>query len=207
MITNKKKSRGQAKKFTKTFYLKHELSPEVLDCPKNIIKHIDSQAQYQLDLYTIRMVQDFVVTTDSSGNLATVIGNLPSNSGNWANLALVFDEYRVLALKVDYKPSYFAASSSTVILAPIASVIDLDNNSALGSYLAASAYSSQKESPGMKSFSRLALMSAVENSNFISTASPSTSFWIKYWSNGNPASTNIGRFVISYYVQFRGKGV
>jgi len=160
----------------------------------------------QLDVYTLKMIFDTPATTNSSGNLNDVFGNLPSVASNWSNIAAVFDEYRVLAMKLSFKSNFFTGGT-LVSLAPIVSVVDLDTSPALTSYVFASNYSSAKEFKAMTNWSRTYLMSGTENTGFISTASPTTTAYIKVWSASNPASTLIGRYVVNYYVQFRGKGI
>lgn len=161
--------------------------------------------RFQTDLYTTTQMVDIVATTDGSGNLATVIGSTPGTTANWAAIASVFDEYRILALDVEFEP--LVVVGSAVNFASIATVIDYDTSTALSSYTIAMQYSSCQEFGGNRRFQRLAVMSGAENSTFLTTASPVSSFWIKVWSSGGTINTTIGRYKVAYLIQFRGKGI
>lgn len=183
-----------------------ELAPSVVDCPKSIFQKF-VRFRFQQDLYTIPMDQDITVTTDTSGVIQTVIGNLPSTASNWSTFAAAFDEYRVLAFQVKFSAYDFNGGPTTVIRAPIVVVTDYDSSTAFTTYTTASQYSSVKEYAGGVSWTYSAFMSGVENSGFISTSAPVANFWVKTWSAGNINSTSIGRFKTRYIVQFRGKGI
>jgi len=120
---------------------------------------------------------------------------------------LVFDEYRVLAMTVHFKPVRIAGGSTAIIFAPLTTVIDMDNSALLTGYTLAGQYSSNKEFGGGASWKRTVFMSGVENAAFVSTASPASSWWFKVYSSGNSASLNLGRFNVTYYIQFRGLGI
>lgn len=185
-----------------------ELKAKVIQCPVNLPSQIDLKTRAQLDTYTTKMVYDVAITTGAgAGEISPVFGSSPTTASNWATAASFFDEYRVLAVKLEYRPNWFATGATTVILAPISSVIDLDTSGNLTSYTAAAQYSSVKETRGMMPFTRFAYMSGPENSQFLSTAAPVNTINIKVYSSGNPASTVIGRFVQTFYIQFRGKGI
>jgi len=207
----KKSNKGfSTKKRNKTisvYIASSELRPDVLACPPSLPSSIERRMVNQQDLYTIKMVSDLTATSDGSGNLVATYGNLPSLGSNWSSAAAFFDEYRVLATTLEFRPNWFASGATTVVLAPVTTVIDYDSSAALTGYTLAAQYSSVKEFRGMVPWKRTALMSGSADSGFISTASPGSTFWIKIWSAGNPVSTALGRYVFVMYVQFRGKGI
>lgn len=153
----------------------------------------------------MRLGLDLTLTTDASGNIAINLGNNPASDSNWAAMAACFDEYRTLATVFEFKP--YAVNGSILVFAPIVGVVDYDTAANLTGYTLASQYSSVKEVPGNKPLKIIALMSGSENSGFISTGSAVANTWIKIYSAGNTASTNIGRYMVTHYVQFRGKGI
>jgi len=165
------------------------------------------ELRFQTDSYTVSSILDIPCTTDSSGVLQQVFGNSPSTSANWTNFVACFDEYRTLGMVLEFEPNKFNGGATVVNLAPIATVIDYDTVAAITGYTQAAQYSSHLEFGGGRKWRRISVMAGVENSNFISTLSPVTTFSIKIWSQGNIISTTIGRYKVSYVVQFRGKGI
>lgn len=184
-----------------------QLSADAAQVPPGYANQWFNALNYQTDCYTTLQMWDVPVASDGGGNLATVFGNSPSNTSNWSNLAAVFDEYRVLAMRIKFSPTKQVGGSSTISFAPILSVIDYDSSTAFTSYVQGLFYSSAKEVPGQTAFEKTAYMSGVENSQFLSTGAPNTTWYIKLYSSGNTASTQLGRFRVIYVIQFRGKGI
>jgi len=91
--------------------------------------------------------------------------------------------------------------------APIAVVVDMDSSTALSSYVIGTEYSSDKMIAGGTRWTKDAYMSGSENSGFQSTTAPTATFWIKSYSSQNSVSITLGRFLVYYLVQFRGKGI
>lgn len=158
-------------------------------------------------MITVKATYDAGAICDSSGNYATAIGSNPNIIANWTAMSSVWDEYRVLAMTAHFKANTLVGGSSMVTLTPMVSVIDFDNSAALTGYTLAGYYSSNKEFKGGSSWKRTAYMSGAENAVFTSTISPSSYWWVKAYSSGNSASLNLGRFNVTYYVQFRGLGI
>lgn len=188
------------------FVFKLELSPQITECPPNIWSTL-SRARKQQDLYTILMSRDDVLASSASGVLATVYANDPSVTSAWSSIAAVFDEFRVLAFRVIYRPHRYDGGTLGTVRAAVAVVTDYDTPTALTGYLLANQFSSCKEYNGGTNFEYAAFMSGSENSGFISTGSPSPSFWVKLYSAGNSTSTSLGHAMAEYVVQFRGKGI
>jgi len=204
MNKNKNKIVKRSKKPTGVFNRRLELSPQVSEAPENIFQTIDS-AGFQKDTYSCRMIQNFTATTDGAGVYVVTVADNPSGDSNWASMAAAFDEYRTVAFKVNYTPLEF--NGAAVIQAPMIGVIDLDTATNLTGYTLASQYSSVKENKGSNKWTRLVLMTGLENGDFISTGSPASRYYFKVYSSNNTVSTLIGRFDIEHLVQFRGKGI
>lgn len=209
-----KKNAGKASKPNKSKNSKsgsknarRELSPNVAVCPKSLIPSIDRFLVAELDCYTTTIVEDLVSTTSAGGVINDVYSSSPSTGSNWANAALVFDEYRVLAMRITYIPYNVTGVSFTST--PVVSVIDNDTATALTGYTLASQYSSVAEhSAGPNtSWSQTAYMSDFNSGQFRSTGSPVATYWIKLYSTGNTASVGVARVQVKRYVQFRGKGI
>lgn len=200
---NKKKEQALTKWLTR-----REVSPEVCDLNPSDIKGLVKQlmASTQRDLYTTIMVVDNMLTTDGSGVIASAAGDAPSTDANWAAIASVFDEYRTLGTIVKFHPKKYVGSS-IYTFAPIVTVIDLDTATNLTGYTLASQYSSCKEHEASQGWTRYMPMSGFENASFISTGSPASKCYVKWYSSGNTASTDLGRLQVYHVVQFRGKGI
>ncbi len=154
-------------------------------------------------LHTVRLGFDQAITTDGSGAIATVISNSPVQAQNWSNYAAVFDSYRVLAFGVEYDPFW----TVNCTFAPVASVIDRSDATALTSYGLAERYESHKKAHGKEGFKQLVNMSGSEEGLFIQTSAPVANNWIKLYSSGNTASFTMARLDCVLIVQFRGVGI
>jgi len=184
--------------------VRRELKPQIAQADSSVWGFKNS-ALNQQDTYTMEMIYDQPFIVDGSGTSALVVGNNPASTANWASAVALFDEYRVLAMKLEYKPVEF--NGSAITQAPMVTVLDYDTAAALTGYTLAAQYSSQKEFRGTNSWKRTAYMSGVENSGFSSTGSPVNTFWIKVYTTGNTATTGLGRYVVTFCIQFRGKGI
>jgi hypothetical protein len=178
-----------------------------MDCPRDVFSVINQRYKHELDTYTVRIIDDTAISTDSSGKYAVTASQISTGSPNWSSFAACFDEYRTLAMRVTVKPYRFAGGATVTTLAPIVGVVDLDTASALTAYSLAAQYSSYKEVPGGQPFSITALMSGAENSVYQSTGSVTALWFIKLYSAGNTVSLNFGNLTIERIVQFRGKGI
>jgi hypothetical protein len=203
----KKSSRKKEQKKDSLWYDSKELKPEVSDCPKNIVAIVNTRTANQQDLFTLKAGLDVEITTDASGVYSLVQSDNPSGVANWSSFSSVWDEYRVLAVRVLFKPHTMVGGASAITFAPIITVLDYDNAAVLTGYTLASQYSSQKEFPGNRSWKRTIYMSGSENADFTSTASVVSTKYIKGYSSGNSASLKLGRLHIEFFIQFRGLGI
>ncbi len=191
----------------KNWVKRYELDPECSYFPMSSTHLVMKGAREENYLFTVRLGADIVITSDGSGLLQTVITNNPSQGQNWSNYASVFDEYRVLMAKAEFDPLWATGGSTQTFWAPIASVIDRSDSTVLTSYGLAERYSSHKKTPGQKKFHQSVNMSSVDDSGFVSTASPAANAWIKFYSSGNSLSLTLGRVNLTLLVQFRGVGI
>ena len=147
---------------------------------------------------------DNPVNTDGSGNNALVISITGTNLANWANLKLVFDEFRVLAWRCEFHPTKISGGSSVSLQAPIFSVIDLDSATPLNSTALANQYASCRIHSPDKRFSRTYIMTGAENAQFITTLGTLPVFgYIKLWTTLNTAAINLGQMMSYAVIQFR----
>lgn len=181
----------------------YELDPGCTFFPPGDWGRTVKSKRYEDVLHTVRLAFDSAVTADGSGAYATVFSNSPVQAQNWANYAAVFDSYRVLCYKVTFEPFW----TVNVTFAPMASVIDRSDSTALTSYGLAERYDSHHKAPGKASWVQIANMSGTGAADFVSTASPAANLWVKTYLSGNTASLTFGRMNCEMLVQFRGVGI
>lgn len=202
------KARGKSTGRSERVHRDAELDPDAVAFPPHLWKStVDSASRSEARTCTLELGSDLSITTDGSGLLATVISATPTNASNWSNFVNVFDEYRVLAVRVEFKPLLIAGGSTSTYMAPIIHVIDRDSSVALTSYTLANRYTSARETPGGKPFSQTIYMSSVEEAGFVSVSTTKTLGWFQFYSSGNTASFTLGRCKLTYIVQFRGLGI
>jgi hypothetical protein len=161
----------------------------------------------QRDTITHRLTAVSSLTSSGSGTFNVVAAALPSNFQEFSALATIFDECRVLSLTVHYVPNYSAgqATLGTTIVQQVGCIVlDRDSNGALTSYAGAWAYPSCKMFTLDRKMSFNARMSGVEDAGWITTASPPTPWWFKYFFAALPNSTLYGQLFYELMCQFRG---
>lgn len=205
-MNNNQKIRGFATR-TQKFNMRPELKSEEQAAPGSVFKTYGRLAKYETDTYTVRMGEETTLSTDASGQINAVISSNPSSSSNWANFANCFDEYRVLGMRVELVPISYHGGNLVTIKAPVVAVVDLDTATALTSYSLAEQYASVTEADGDRRLTIDAVMSGSENSQFVSTGSPTNFYYIKLWSANNTVSLKSFQQKITRIVQFRGKGI
>ncbi len=180
-----------------------ELDPGSTDFPVSDWNKCITQAKNEDYLFTVRLGFDQAMTSDGSGAIATVISDSPVQGQNWTNYAAVFDQARVLCMKVTFEPFW----TVNCTFAPLASVVDRSDATALTGYGLAERYSSHKKTAGQKINRQIVNMSGSGESDFFSTASPVARHWVKFYGSGNTASFTFGRLNVELLVQFRGVGI
>jgi len=184
-----------------------ELSQSAALCSPSYALAMIKSVHFQTDCYTTVLNYELQTTASGTGVDSPVFGNSPSNASGFSSLAACFDEYRVLAMKLFFRPQIYVGGTTSLQFGPYATVIDYDTSTALTAYSGAALYSSFQEFKGQSNWNRLALMAGVENSVFTSSGAPVSTFNIKVYSSGNTASILLGWYTLSYVVQFRGKGI
>jgi len=142
--------------------------------------------------------------TSGAGAINKVIDDLPSNYTNWASFVAIFDQCRVLSLRVDFVPTFYNTVTSTT-LTDVATVVDRNDNTALTGYSDAMEYSSCMMFAGNVPFFRFLKMEGVEESDWKSTSSPVAEHFIKFYSSGNSFTTSLGSLQQRILIQFRSR--
>jgi len=164
------------------------------------------------------LVFETPLASNAGGVITQVFDQTMANFVGWADLAVLWDEFRVLAFQAEFFPSnrYSKVAAACV---PGYAVIDRDSNGALTSAGAALGYASVRimnlEDPWTdlveyRGSSIPALKwnmeGGVQESGWSTTAAPpaATRGAIKLWFSGLSASTSYGIALQRMLVQFKG---
>jgi len=154
--------------------------------------------------------------SSAAGIIAGAVSINPNGVPGWADLVEVFDEFRVLAVELEYFPRN-RYSKTTTVCVPGYAYVDHSDSSTPGSATllqeAESCRVMSLEDPwtdrfdfgGNKAPPLTWRMSGIEEAEFLNTSSftqvPGS---IKYYFQNLSASTTYGLFFAHYLVQFRG---
>jgi hypothetical protein len=151
------------------------------------------------------------LATSVGGVLATVFDDYSqaSTSPQWAEYLALYSEYRILSMDLEIVPWNKYNMPITTNLAPIVTVEDRQNATALASYSDACGFSETLllHEPSTR-IRRVVRMQGTGEAEFTSSAtSPSTEdrYYLKLYSSGNTASTTIYDYINRLMVQFRNK--
>lgn len=146
------------------------------------------------------------LSSDGTGTINNVFSSGSVNSvNNWSYLAGAWDEFRVLAMEVEFIP-WNRYNWGTKTLTAIATVVDQNDATTLTSINAATNYESCRFHSLSDPFKTQAHMAGTTDGSWKDTGSPSSNFWIKYYGANNSASTSFGTCHVVFRVQFRGSG-
>lgn len=147
------------------------------------------------------------LATNGAGLISTSIHiQDPSGAPNWASLANVYDEYRVLAAAIHYLPAngYNKIVATQSCANPIFVVLDRDSATALTTVSGATSYDSVRMFDLERPFKfNIFRMSGSNEAKFISTAAAATIGAYLLVSVGNTASLTYGTVLVQWLVQFR----
>ncbi len=185
-----------------------------VEFPQNSLSYPSSRwgsdvARYvqNADTHTI-LLHSAVSATTTGALLAIEIGDDPNNatygSSLWSTFAGPFEEYRVLATRIHYEPTVFISANAW---APIYTVIDRDDATALTGTTTAARYSSVKLETTGRPWTRMMTMQTAGEAAFTPVTSPAATVWFKCYGSGQASNTVLGQILISWLVQFRGIGI
>lgn len=166
-------------------------------------RNIANQEQTIVKLMSLAVA----VSTNGSGVIDATFGLTdPSTLQGWSGLAAIYDEYRVLAAKLEYVPSngYNKIVATQSCKNPVFVVMDRDSVVTLVSTAAALSYDSVRMFDLERPFRYdLYKMEGARESTFITTAFPTNLGAYAFWSTGNTASLQYGNVLLQLLVQFR----
>ncbi len=161
----------------------------------------------QEDLITVPLYAFDAFTANGSGVIAKSYGNSPNAADAWASYVTVYEEFRVLAFRTEYRPTSWIGGSTQTYKGVISGCLDRNDATLLTSNASATRFSSYEIYDPNQPFEAMMAMSGSDDAAFQSTSSPSSNQWIKYYNSGNTASQTVGAVKVTYLVQFRGRGL
>lgn len=180
---------------------KKELSAVSLQYSGPIRVRADAKAE---DLATINLHYSGFLTSTAAAVINTVWSNDPGYAADWSNFYSIYSEYRVLGMEVMYYPSN-RYSKTTTACTPILGVIDRVSATPLSSITQAMAYDSARVLSLEDPWSFKLYMQGSDEAVFVDTTSITVNQSIKLYGDNLSVSTNYGRILIYYLVQFRGR--
>ncbi len=154
------------------------------------------------DLKTMELRYYAALSSDAGGLIDDVISNNPSSGSGWSSFAGIYGEYRVLGVRLDFKPSD-RYSKVTSLTTPGFVVIDNESSSSLASTAAATGYYTAKFISLDDPWSLEMRMGETDQADFLPTASPSSTQWAKFYLDGMSASKSYGGILVTLLVQFK----
>jgi len=198
-----------------------EVSASTMVYKGPVIKKDELQSS---DLHTQVLVYDIQLSSTGTGTIVAVFPfESPASAVDWSSAVALYDEYRTLAMEIDYVPNSedcLSPTNNTNMYFPVYSVIDRDSNAALTSYSVATQYASCVPHTLTKKWRVKMNMEGLSVGNATGSSivtgeglwlncaePPSVCGSIKLFASGLTNSVAYGRIIIRYRVQFRGRGI
>jgi len=166
---------------------------------------LDPAARANLDIIETTLLWDVAITGAGTAINPTFSFTNPSNCVDWSDFSSSYDQYRVLAVELDYSPNS-GTRDPALTYTPLYVVVDRDTSTALSSVTGADQYESIKLEDLAKKWRRIWRMAQVNESTFTNTQAPINGGAFKLWASGVSNST-YGRCLVQYRVQFMGRGI
>jgi len=158
------------------------------------------------EIKTVELHDGSAVTSSAGGviELNATSSNVRTLGDDFSSWALLYREYRVLAIRLEYHPDVLGATIAALLYKPIYTVVDRLDNSAVGAFTNIESNTSLRIFTLNQPWFREAKMEDTSEADFIAASADSTSpFSIKGFTTGVTATTTYGRILIRWVVQFR----
>jgi len=160
------------------------------------------------DVMTTQINVINAVATNGSGVINTVFdfsSQVQANS-DWSSFAATWGEFRILSGRIMLTPWNTFNTPTTTVLAPLYTVVDRLNSTAIASLATVANYASSEQHLPSTVVVRSAKMEGTDEAQWTDVAAtPNDRIFIKLYSTGNTASLTLYDYYNSYMVQFRGR--
>ncbi len=168
------------------------------------------QSKVANDVETLQVQFIGTIASSAGGVISSVITPYSqlTSSPDWTSITNLYTEFRILSIETTFVPWNLYNTPTTTTLAPIYSVVDRSNSTALSSLANAAEYASVQIHEPSKKFKRVAKMAGSGEADWAligSGPAAAAQFYIKLYSGGNTASTTTHDYLSILMVQFRGR--
>jgi len=146
------------------------------------------------------------IASSAGGIIDTNYSSDPSSYGlsDWTNFQGLYVEYRVLGVRLEYFPNN-RYNKSTTVCTPLIVLVDREVGT-LGGYQVAMSHESATKHSLEDPWIKEARMNGPDEAQWIdTTTSPSSIYYIKFYSDGLSVSTTYGRSFVYLLIEFRGR--
>lgn len=162
------------------------------------------------DLVTIQLNVANAVSSNGSGVINTVLDSNTQTqaSTDWSSFAAIYTEYRTLSMDSEFIPWNKYNLPTTTSAAPVYSVVDRSDNSALTSLSITVNHDSVKGHEPSTRIRRIMKMNGTEEAIWTAVGSTNAAnerMYVKLYSSGNANSTTYYDYLNRLMVQFRGR--
>jgi hypothetical protein len=136
------------------------------------------------------------------GTVDLVYGTgLVTSANDWTSTAAIFNEYRVLAMELEFQPIVSYTSSYP----PVYWVLDRNASGTLGSYVVCANHESANLKSSRYPHKVVIKMDGPDEAVWTSTSTTFSWGWIKVFGTNFATSQNVGLINLRFLVQMRGK--
>jgi len=158
------------------------------------------------EIKTVELHNGTLATSSAGGTIDSNVssGGVRTNGDDFSSWAQLYREYRVLAIRQEFHPDVIGATIASILYKPIYTVVDRLDTSAVAAYANIESNTSLRIFTLNQNWFREAKMEDTMEADFVAvSADPPSTFVIKEFSTGLTASTQYGRFLSRWVVQFR----
>jgi hypothetical protein len=160
----------------------------------------------------MRLILAGSITTNGAGAVASAIGMNPSGASEWSQFSVLFDEFRVMSIRLHLLPTQQGSVTASNALCVFC--YDNDNTSSLSTLVQGIEYDTAHVIPSiwyddqraLRNFTWSRPLNGVDSSvSWVDCAAPTGSLGaIKYYVQGT-ASTTYFSYFVEWFVEFRGR--
>jgi len=149
-----------------------------------------------------------VLSTTGTGSISSQLVINPSSAPNWTSFAGLYEEYRILAARVDYNPiALNFATTQVATSVPIITYVSRNSTLAIAAtYALAAEFTDRIVTNTSEKWTKFWRMSGSIEAQFVNTSS---TYSVGAFNVVGPASgtvgTNVGYYTLTLWTQFRNK--
>jgi hypothetical protein len=156
------------------------------------------------EMWTVTLTNFTTLSSTVGGVIANVFTSDPSLSTDFADLTLVWAQYRCLGFEIQALPLN-QYSKTTTVCVPGVGVLDRNNATALASLNGSEGYESSRRLSLENPWTMVLKMSNIDEGSFLPLGGPVAFSWIKLYFTGLTVSTDYMQIVQRWRLQLRNR--